>query len=187
MDVRVDVVVVSYNTKALLLECLASVFESAQTRDVRVVVVDNASQDGSLEAVHRAYPLTNAISNTTNLGFAAACNQAIRITDSPFILLLNSDARLTSQGFESMLNCFDQNPRCGAAGCRLIDAEGIEEASTRNFLTPMNQALELAGFNFGSQRTNRPRIEGERPDCSVDWIAGACLMLRRAAIEESGL
>jgi len=189
MDSHVDVVVVSYNTKDLLLECLASVFESTQSRNVRVVVVDNASQDGSLEAVRRLFPQTKAISNTTNIGFGAACNQAIRITDSPFILLLNSDARLTSQAFEALCDCFEHNARCGAAGCRLIDAEGTEETSTRNFLTPLNQALELAGIKFGStvQRTSRPVIERESADCSVDWIAGACLMLRRVAIEEAGL
>jgi GT2 family glycosyltransferase len=189
MDSHVDVVVVSYNTKDLLLECLTSVFESTQSRNVRVVVVDNASQDGSLQDVRRLFPQTKAISNTTNIGFGAACNQAIRITDSPFILLLNSDARLTSQAFEALCDCLEHNARCGAAGCRLIDAEGIEETSTRNFLTPSNQALELAGIKFGSavQRTSRPAIERGGADCSVDWIAGACLMLRRVAIEEAGL
>ena len=189
MDSHVDVVVVSYNTKDLLLECLTSVFESTRSRNVRVVVVDNASQDGSLEAVRGLFPQTKAISNTTNIGFGAACNQAIRITDSPFILLLNSDARLTSQAFNALCDCFEQNARCGAAGCRLIDAEGTEETITRSFLTPLNQALELAGIKFGStlQRSIRPTIEAGRADCSVDWISGACLMLRRVAIEEAGL
>jgi GT2 family glycosyltransferase len=189
MNLQVDVVVVSYNTKDLLLDCLASVFESAQSRNVRAVVVDNASQDGSMEAVRRIYPQANAINNTTNVGFAAACNQAIRITDSPFILLLNSDARLTSQAFDALCDCLENNARCGAAGCRLIDTQGAEETSARNFLTPLNQALELAGITVGSalRRTTRPNVDGAGPDCSVDWIVGACLMLRRAAIEEVGL
>jgi GT2 family glycosyltransferase len=125
----------------------------------------------------------------TNVGFGAACNQAIRITDSPFVLLLNSDARLTAQAFDALCDCLERNARCGAAGCRLIDDKGAEETSTRNFLTPLNQALELAGIKLGSrvQRTSRPASERGRVDCSVDWIAGACLILRRAAIEEAGL
>jgi len=189
MDPQVDVVVVSYNTKDLLLECLASVFESAQSRHVRAVVVDNASQDGSPEAVRQRFPQTIIESNATNAGFGAACNQAIRITNSPFILLLNSDARLTQEAFDALCDCLENNARCAAAGCRLINADGVEEIVTRNFLTPLNQVLEIAGVGIGSalRRTRRPNADIGRPDCTVDWISGACMMLRRMAIEEAGL
>src|SRR5215813_2427264 len=127
MDPQVDVVVVSYNTRDLLLECLASVFENTHCCKLRVVVVDNASDDGSLEAVRQTYPDTIAISNATNVGFGAACNQSIKITDAPFILLLNSDARLTRPVLDVLCACLDQNERCGAAGCRVIDDKGVEE------------------------------------------------------------
>jgi len=189
MDPQVDVVVVSYNTKDLLLECLASVFENARSRNARVVVVDNASEDGSLEAVRRVFPQTIAINNTINAGFGRACNQAIRISNSPFILLLNSDAIVTAEAFDALNDCLERNPRCGAAGCRLINAKGVEETITRNFLTPLNQVLELAGIGLGStlRRTRLPNADSGRADCAVDWISGACLMLRRAAIEEAGL
>src|SRR5215813_2377705 len=189
MDPQVDVVVVSYNTRDLLLECLASVFESAHSRSVQVVVVDNASQDGSREAVRRGFPQAIVKSNPTNAGFGAACNQAIRITDSPFILLLNSDARLTPQAFDALCECLENNARCGAAGCRLINADGVEETITRNFLTPLNQVLELGGVQVGAalRRTRLPNADIGRPDCTVDWTSGACLLLRRTAIEEAGL
>jgi len=189
MDPQVDVVVVSYNTKDLLLECLASVFESAESRHVRVVVVDNASQDGSPEAVRQSFPQAIVIGNATNAGFGAACNQAVRISDSPFILLLNSDARLTPEAFEALCDCLKNNTRCAAAGCRLINGEGVEEIVTRNFLTPLNQVLEIANVGVGSdlRRTRRPNADIGRPDCTVDWITGACMMLRRKALEEAGL
>lgn len=189
MDLQVAIVVVSYNTRALVLECLASVFESTQGRSVQLIVVDNASEDGSYESVREAYPRAVAIRNSTNLGFGAACNQGIRATSSPFILLLNSDARLTAQAFRALCDCLEQNERCGAAGCRLIDASGVEAINTRNFLTPVNQALERAGIKLGSsslQRTRRPSPDDNHMDCSVDWIDGACLMLRRAALDEVG-
>src|SRR6185503_11177972 len=113
MHAQVAVVVVSYNTRELLLECLASACESTQGQSVQIVVVDNASEDGSLEAVRDAYPQAVAIQNATNRGFAAACNQAIRNSSSQFVLLLNSDARLTAQAFEALYECVDQNERCG--------------------------------------------------------------------------
>jgi GT2 family glycosyltransferase len=161
-----------------------------QGRSVQLVVVDNASQDGSYEAVREVYPQAVAIRNATNLGFGAACNQAIASTTARFILLLNSDARLTAKALETLCECMQQNERCGAAGPRIIDSKGAEAANTRNFLTAVNQAFEVAGIGFGLslfRRTRRPEPNGGRPDCSVDWIDGACLMLRRAALDEVGL
>ena len=190
MDVQVAVIVVSYNTKELLLECLASVVESTRGRSIELVIVDNASEDGSYEAVREAYPDTTTIRNETNRGFGAACNQGIKSTSSNFILLLNSDARLTQQAYQSLCDCLEQDPRCGAAGCRLVDAAGVEVINTRNFLTGLNQALELAGLTIGSgrlRRTRQPSLRGNLVDCSVDWIDAACLMLRRSALDESGL
>jgi GT2 family glycosyltransferase len=188
MHAQVAVVVVSYNTRELLLECLASAYESTPGQSVQIVVVDNASEDGSLEAVRAAYPQAVAIQNSTNRGFAAACNQAITNSSSQFVLLLNSDARLTKHAFEAMYECLDQDEHCGAAGCRLTDGSGVEAINTRNFLTPFNQAFELAGIRLGSrlQRTHRPDIDEQLKDCTVDWIDGACLMLRRAALDDAG-
>src|SRR5262245_3478640 len=139
MSAQVAVVVVSYNTRQLLLECLASISESTDVEGVQIVVVDNASEDDSYEAVREAYPQAVAIRNSTSRGFAAACNQAISNTSSRFILLLNSDARITIQAFRAMYECLDQDERCGAAGCRLTGADGAEAINTRNFLTPFNQ------------------------------------------------
>jgi len=190
MDVQVAVVVVSYNTRELLLKCVSSVFESTTGRSIELVIVDNASEDGSYDAVRNAYPEATTIRNNTNLGFGAACNQGIRATRSDFILLLNSDARLTPQAYQSLCDCLEQNRRCGAAGCRLVDPAGVEVINTRNFLTGLNQAFELAGITFASGRLGRTRLpnpNGDLVDCSVDWIEGACLMLRRSALDESGL
>ena len=188
---KVAVVVVSYNTRDLLMKCISSIIESTPHEDVEIVVVDNASTDGSYEAVRGDHPQAVAIGNRINVGFAAACNQGIRATSAPFILLLNSDAQLTSRAFQALCDCmrFD---RCGAAGCRLINAEGDEMVSVRNFLTPFNQALELTRItnklhSRQLRRTYRPTLSQENPDCSVDWVEGSCLMLRRAALDELGL
>jgi GT2 family glycosyltransferase len=186
------VVVVSYNTRELLLGCLASVIESAATEDVEIVVVDNASSDGSLESVHQTYPQVKTIANQTNLGFGVACNQAIRVTTAPFVLLLNSDATITPASFQALHDAFSTNARCGAAGCRLVGSGGVETTNTRNFLTALNQAAELTGVMGWTdwkrlRRTHRPTTDQNLMDCSVDWIDGACLMVRRAALDEVGL
>jgi hypothetical protein len=189
---QVAVVVVSYNTRDLLINCLASVIESTHPEDIEIVVVDNASNDGSLEAVRQTYPQVMTIANPANVGFAVACNQAIRTTTAPFILLLNSDAAITPQSFQALLNVMSANAQCGAAGCRIVDAAGSETTNTRNFLTPFNQVFEQAGvmnsLNWKYlRRSRRPTPDGNKHDCAVDWIDGACLMLRRSALDEVGL
>jgi GT2 family glycosyltransferase len=186
------VIVVSYNTRDLLLECLSSVIGSTDYAQVEIVVVDNSSRDQSAEAVCQAYPEVNIIRNESNLGFGAACNQGIRATGAPFILLLNSDARLTGESFHALCDAVNLNDSCGAAGCRIVTPDGVETTNTRNFLTPFNQALELLGVvgRISSRflkRTYRPTVDPNQIDCAVDWIDGACLMLRRSALDKVGL
>lgn len=188
---QIAIVIVSYNTRELLLEALASVIKSTDGTSLELVVVDNASDDGSLEAARAAFPQVMALGNATNRGFGAACNQAIEATRAPLILLLNSDARLTPDALRALANCMHQYEHCGAAGCRLINERGEAVTNTRNFLTPLNQALEMASPARGViwhslYRTHRPRVTADQTDCSVDWIDGACLMLRRAALAEVG-
>ena len=185
---QVAVVVVSYNTRDLLISCLSSVIESTRPAEVEILVVDNASNDGSLEAVRHTYPQLVTIANRANLGFAVACNQAINASTAPFILLLNSDATITPQSFRALYETLITNAQCGAAGCRIVNSADSETTNTRNFLTPFNQAFEQAGVMGGInwkyfRRNHRPTPDQNERDCSVDWIDGACLMIRRAALD----
>src|SRR5215472_8939846 len=159
---RVAVVVVSFNTRELLLECLESLRSASELLLSDIVVVDNASHDGSSEMVRQAYPEVRLINNPTNVGFARACNQGIRSTSAPFVLLLNSDARISESCLDALLSSFSLKDTCGAAGCSLVDATGRERPSTWHFLTPFNQALELLGLTrfaperFGRRHKPRP-------------------------------
>jgi GT2 family glycosyltransferase len=189
---QVAVVVVSYNTRDVLVSCLASVIESTHSRDIEIVVVDNASTDGSLESVRQTYPQVMTIANPANAGFGVACNQGIRATTAPFILVLNSDAFINSQSFQVLHDALSKNAQCGAAGCRIVNAAGEETTNTRNFLTPLNQAAEQSGLvrwiNWKYLRRNHVlTLDRNDQDCSVDWIDGACLMVRRNALDEVGL
>ena len=185
---QVAIIIISHNTRDLLLSCLASVVASTRDREVECVVVDNASTDGSAEAARAACPHAAIIRNPENRGFAAACNQAIRQTSAPLVLLLNSDARLNVEAFDALTACLLENERCGAAGCRVVNEQGVA-TSARNFLTPLNHALESLGIQLGGRRlrrTHRLRLNPRGMDCDVDWLEGACLMLRRAAFNEAG-
>jgi GT2 family glycosyltransferase len=189
---QVAVVVVSYNTRDLLVSCLASVIESTRSSEVEIVGVDNASTDGSLETVRQTYPQVSTIANPANLGFGVACNQAIKATTTPFILLLNSDATITPQCFHTLLDALSENAQCGAAGCRMVNSAGAEIPNARNFLTALNQAIEQSGFMGWTsskylRRTHLLQLDQNQLDCSVDWIDGACLMLRRKALDQVGL
>lgn len=184
MNFQITVVVVNYNTRTLLLECLSSLIESARGIEIELIVVDNASSDGSYETVCEAFPQATAVRNPINVGFGAACNQAIKMTSAPFILLLNSDVQLHTEALCAMLDVMRVNDRCGATSCKTVNGEGAEMTNTRRFLGPFNQAFELIGV---PSRTYRPKPNENLVDCTVDWIEGACLMLRRAALDEVGL
>ncbi|HYM00572.1 MAG TPA: glycosyltransferase family 2 protein [Blastocatellia bacterium] len=183
---RLAIVVVSFNTRELLLECVSSATRYAP--GAVIIVVDNASSDGSAGAISRKFPDVRVIENEENVGFGAACNQAIRSFSSDFYLLLNSDALLTEGTVSALLECMAANRRAGAAGCLVLDSTGSVSRTTMLFLTPVNQALELLGLRIsGLTRTHLIKYLTPSCDCSPDWIEASCLMIRRSAINEIGL
>jgi len=160
--------------------------------DSEIVVVDNSSVDGSPEAVQSQFRHVTLIRNSANVGFAAACNQGIKSTAAPLILLLNSDALISPEALEELVRVMESTPRCGAAGCRVTDSTGAASVNARNYLNPFNQVVELIGlssilpFRFLT-RSYRPILDSGLLDCRADWIDGACLLLRRAALDDAGL
>ena len=188
---RVTAVIVSHNTRDLLLQSIESVVQHGGN-SVEVVVVDNASADQSVEAVRENFPAVRIIANSENQGFASACNQGIESTASEYVLLLNSDAQLTPNALAILVDCLDVVPRCGAVGCVVRTPDGQVAITTRHFLTPFNQALELllpfdGGQAKSSRRSYSPRLDPNGRDCSVDWIEASCLLVRREALDQTGL
>lgn len=186
------IIIVSYNTRDLLIQAVSSVFAVTAEHPAEIVVVDNGSTDGSLDAIRDSYPAVKTIGNQHNVGFAAACNQGIRATVAPLILLLNSDARLTAEAFTAMIDCIESDQRCAAAGCAMVDFDGASRTNTWVFLNPLNQAIEYlvpaTSLNCRClQRTRKPVLDRRQCDSSVDWIDAGCMMLRRTAVEEIGL
>lgn len=184
------VVVVNHNAGAYLRRCMESLRVSAGEARLEVIVVDNASRDGSPEAAIEERPGAELIRNRDNRGFAAAANQGIAATSAPFILLLNPDAEIIGGTLASFVKVAREHPRAGAIGALVRNPNGSIQPSARRvprlgealghaFLGPLipnnpfTRSYTMAGWDRASER-------------QVEWVSGSAVLLRREALEEVG-
>ncbi|MFN2590092.1 MAG: glycosyltransferase family 2 protein [Actinomycetota bacterium] len=184
------VVVVNYNTGPYLERCLRSAFESAGDARLEVVVVDNASHDGSADAAAAAHPPLRLIRNDGNRGFAAAANQGIRATSAPFVLLLNPDAEVLSGTLAGFVKVARDRPQAAAIGALVRDPDGTVYPSARRVPT-LAEAVGHAFLGpFVPNRFSRAYTMADwdrRSERSVEWVSGSCVLLRREALDHVGL
>lgn len=183
----VSIIVVSYNAKEHLERCLAAVAGGPH----EVIVVDNASTDGSPELVRERFPSVRLVESGENRGFGAGNNAGMRVASGRYFLLLNSDAWPVGDAIDALVRFADANPEAGVAGPKIVGTDGRLQASVRGFptlwrlateyfflrkLAPRSRALNAfygAGFDYGSVR-------------DADFLMGAVLLLRREAVDEVG-
>ncbi len=183
----ISIIVVSFNTKQLLLDCLASIFETIKEISFEVWVVDNNSTDGTLEAIREKYPALNIIKNKENLGFAAANNQAFRQMDGQYALLLNTDTVLTSGAVKDLYDFMEANPEAGMACGQLLNQDGSKQNSIANFPTLLSLLCNETVLRIlMPKRFPSKRREYESP-LRVDSCIGACLIVRKEAMDDIGL
>jgi hypothetical protein len=189
MSPDVDVVIVSFNTREDLVACLASLHAHRPARLNDVIVVDNASTDGSVQAVRAQFRNVEMIALDRNVGFGAANNVALRKPGAPLVLLLNSDTLVPAGAIDRLASRLDATGAV-AAGPRLIDGRGRPEISFGPMLSPLAelrqktwQWLASADTDF-ARRAVATHLGRER---HVDWVTGACLLLRRDAAQAAGL
>lgn len=188
-----SVIIVSYNTRSLTLPCLEAAWSecSTLTTDTEIWLVDNASQDGSVEAVRAAFPSVRILANRLNIGFSAANNQALRQARGEFVLLLNSDAFLHSGAIETLWSYMKAHPKVAVVGPRLVNPDETLQPSCYRFPGPFRTLCEnlLLTALFPNSRCvgdfRRWPHDAVRDD--VDFVIGACLLVRREAITEVGL
>lgn len=177
-----SVIIVNWNTRQLLLDCLHSLAAAAPQHQLEVIVVDNASHDDSVAAVHTAFPTVRVIENLANRGFAAANNQAIAQSRGRYVLLLNSDTVATPGALDDLVTFADAHPEVGVVGAQLLNADGTLQPSWAAFPSLRS---ELLGKNL---RVRRPYAEHTAGAAyAVDWVGGAALLARRAAVAQAGL
>jgi N-acetylglucosaminyl-diphospho-decaprenol L-rhamnosyltransferase len=188
-DPPLDVVIVAYRCEALLRDCLASLREHPASGGTRIHVVDNASGDGTAEMVAREFPEVELTRLAENRGFAAANNLAIRSGRAPRVLVLNPDTLITAGALDALARVLESRSEVGICGPRLERADGtFDHAARRSFPTPVSA---LGHFTGVGRRIERGTLAAYRaPEVEsgpVDAVNGACMLIRRSALDEVGL
>lgn len=188
----VSIIIVNWNTRDILRDCLRSVYE--QTRDIsfEVIVIDNASNDGSAEMVKREFPQVRPIENTENRGFAAANNQGMKIAGGQYVLLLNPDTIVLDRAIEKTVTFADLRPDVGILSCSVLNEDGSFQDTCFTFPSITNFVLSALGLPklwptnrfFGRVRMSWFDWKHEQ---DVDVVVGCFMLVRRAAIDRVGL
>jgi hypothetical protein len=170
--------IVNTNNRDLLLACLQSIAGT----DAEIVVLDNASEDGSADAVRERFPDVRMIAQEFRAGFGANHNTVIRTTSGRYVYVLNEDTTAEDWRFDGLVAYLDAHPRVAALGPKLVYPDGRRQDSAWRFPTPLVSTLGL--LSLGRVGVKQSRGDAAR---SVDWVMGAALLLRRAALAEVGL
>lgn len=177
----VAVVVVNWNTRNLLLRCIQCVYDVCAGSPPEVIVVDNASSDDSVLSIREHFPHIHIIENHENVGFARANNQGVQASSAPYVLLLNSDAFLTTGALQIMLDLMRHEPRAALVGAQLRNADGSFQSSHTPFPSWWREFLILSGLGRMLKGPWYPsrRDEVEKGPQIVDYVDGACMLARR--------
>jgi GT2 family glycosyltransferase len=177
---------VGWNNKAYMEQCLNSLYEGGLRSSFDAVVVDNGSTDGSQAMLREKFPQVQIIQNDHNAGLGKASNQGIEATQGRYVLLLNNDTLVNGPSFDAMVEFLDTHPEAGAAGGRLLNPDGSFQAAGNDF--PSLHEEFLIATRLGTliwpgypDRGYSDKVE------AVDWIGSACLLLRRAVLDQVGL
>lgn len=193
---KLSIVIVTFNDKDLVCECLETLFAGPTTSRFQVIVVDNGSSDGTAEHLRRSYPIVEVIQNRSNLGYAVSNNMGIIRAVAPYILLLNPDARVSPPTIDELVWHMGAHPNVGIMGPKLIRPNGdLDAACRRQFPTPRDYLFHfiLRGVPLGklfpqSETIARYHVTSSDPDeeRDVGAIAGAFLLFRREVLDTVG-
>ncbi len=190
---ELSVIIVNYNVKHFLEQCLFSVFKALKNVRGEVFVVDNNSVDGSLALIREKFPQVKLIANKTNTGFAVANNQAIRQASGEFVLLLNPDTVVQEDTFEKTLDFMKSHPEAGGLGIKMLDGKGnFLPESKRGLPTPAVAFYKIFGLSRlfpGSKKFGQYHLTylDKNKTHPVDVLSGAFMLMRRQTLEKVGL
>jgi GT2 family glycosyltransferase len=180
--IDLSIIIVNWNTADLLQDCIESIIASTSGITYEIIVVDNGSSDHSRAMVRDRFPSVRLIANASNLGFARANNQGIQVSCGRYIQLLNSDTLIDPGALTALVGFLDAHPQVGIAGPRLLNGDGTLQRSWAQFPTFWS---EIKGINV---RLWRRFLTCDGTEAySVDWVGGACLLIRRETITQVGM
>jgi N-acetylglucosaminyl-diphospho-decaprenol L-rhamnosyltransferase len=187
-DDGLDVVIVSYRSRELLRACLKALHSYSPSAPMSIVVVDNASGDGTVEMVAGEFPEVDLVASSRNLGFAAATNLGARRGSSPYLLALNPDTAVTEGALDKVLAVLEEHPEVAVVGPRLLRPDrSLDHAARRSFPTPLSALGHFTGIG---RRAKSGRLAAYRaPEVEsgpVDAVNGAFMLMRRSAFEDAG-
>jgi GT2 family glycosyltransferase len=186
---RVAIVIVNFNGAGHLEACLRSLADAPPTVSTAIVVVDNGSTDGS-QSIVSSFPGARLIQLERNVGFSAGNNAGIRATSSDLILLLNNDTLVPPGAVDRLVRSLDADPAAAIAGPRLVDGNGQPELSFGPMISPLRELRQkiVTGLYARDVSAVKSWVErATRREQYVDWVSGACLLVRRTAAEAAGL
>lgn len=186
--VDISIIILNWNTRDLLVDCLNTIFRHTADLSLEVIVVDNASTDGSQAMLREHFSQVRLIANHDNVGFARGNNQGMAVSQGRYWLLLNSDAFITPGSLTALLQIAEAQPRAGIVGAQLVNADGSFQASHTRFPSLWQEFLILSGVGrwlLGRwYPSHGPEIhKGPQP---VDYVEGACLLVRPEAVRSAG-
>ncbi len=183
----ISIVIVNWNTKDLLRDCLKSVYQTVKDVKFEVIVVDNASNDGSVAMVTEEFTDVVIIENSENRGFGAANNQAFAVMKGRYALLLNTDAVLTENAVHELFTFMENHEEAAMAGGQLLDRDGSRQNSIANFPTIFTFLFNISFLEYLFPRKYpSKRYKHEKP-LAVESVIGACVMVRKKAMDEVGV
>lgn len=190
--IDLSVIIVTWNCRQYAMDCLASIAAYPPQKDIEIILVDNQSNDGTVEAVRGGFPAVRVIANENNAGFAVANNQAVSLSNGRFILLLNPDTIVYKGAFDAMINYLDAHPDVAAVGPVIFNGDGSQQFTGVRFPCLWNLLSETF---FLDRLFPRSRIFGRHKALyedftkpfPVDFLQGSCLMLRGSVLDTVGL
>jgi GT2 family glycosyltransferase len=182
-----SIVIVNYNAQEHLENCLSSLISSPPAVAHDIIVVDNASTDGSVEAVRARWPNVMLIERPSNVGFAAGNNAGIGASHGMLILLLNNDTIVPPGAIDGLVGRLLAHADAAVAGPRLVDTAGRVELSFGPMISPLNEVRQKLTTKLHDLGVSRWVERATRREHYVDWVSGACLLVRRTDAEQAGL
>ena len=183
----ITIVIVNWNTKDLLRDCLESIYKTVRNITFEIIVVDNASYDDSVAMLGEKFPGVRIIENSENRGFAAANNQAFAVMRGRYALLLNTDTVLTEDAVHELFAFMENHDDAAMAGGQLLNSDGSRQNSIANFPTVLSLLANTSVLEYLFPRRFPSKRYAHKEPLEVESVIGACMLVRKKAMDEVGM